>query len=321
MNDCDQDAEGTCTNTDGGFECGCIDGYELNPTGNNNRCDDINECYVETDMCVEDLAGGACANNLGSYDCTCNTGFTGDGRTDGDGCLDNDECLDQTHNCSADAACNNIDGSFECNCNDGFTGNGTACTDIDECADEHTCDPLATCTNTHGSFDCQCNDGYFEDASSGLCVDIDECILEIDNCDTDNDAICTNTEGSFDCSCPEGFGGAGTTDDPCTDTLGECEPFQADGYDLVGSCDTKENSECGTTCASGYYTLADGNAATINWRCVCTGDRSDVSNLACGYEIINSEPQDGATCAQCPELDQTTWFGDSTNTLKVGMEL
>ena len=70
-----------------------------------------------------------------------------------------------------------------------------------------------------GSYDCSCINGYFEDAASGLCVDIDECVLGIDNCDTDNGASCTNTEGSFACSCPENFGGAGTISDPCTGGL------------------------------------------------------------------------------------------------------
>lgn len=318
LNDCDQDAEGTCENTDGGFECGCIDGYELNPTGNNNNCKDIHECYAETDLCVDEVDGGLCANTIGSYDCSCTAGFVGTGRTDDDGCTDHDECDAGEDNCAADATCTNTPGSFECACNDGFTGNGTSCADIDECADEHACDPLATCANTPGSFSCSCIDGYFEDSSSGICVDIDECALAIDNCDAASSATCTNTEGSFSCSCPENFGGAGTTDDPCTDTLGECDPFVADGYELVdGTCDQTENAECGTACAADYHTLADGEAVTINWRCVCTGDRSDVANLDCNYEIVNSVPKDGATCVKCDDLDKTTWFGAATNTLKV----
>ena len=30
------------------------------------------------------------------------------------------------------------------------------------------------------------------------------------------------------------------------------------------------------------------------------------------------KPVDGATCVQCPDLEQLTWFGASTNTLKRG---
>lgn len=37
--------------------------------------------------------------------------------------------------------------------------------------------------------------------------DIDECALEIDNCDSN--AICLNTEGSYECECNVGYRGNG----------------------------------------------------------------------------------------------------------------
>lgn len=67
---------------------------------------------------------------------------------------------------------------------------------------------------------------------------------------------------------------------------------------MSDSCDTKENSNCATTCDSGYHTLADGESATINWRCSCTGDRSDPASMDCNYEIVDSTPKAGATCVQ-----------------------
>ena len=40
-------------------------------------------------------------------------------------------------------------------------------------------------------------------------VDIDECLLELHNCNTR--AYCTNTVGSYVCSCRNGFEGTGTS--------------------------------------------------------------------------------------------------------------
>ena len=40
-------------------------------------------------------------------------------------------------------------------------------------------------------------------------IDIDECLLRIDNCDKQN-AVCRNTNGSYECDCKNGFIGDGT---------------------------------------------------------------------------------------------------------------
>ena len=34
-----------------------------------------------------------------------------------------------------------------------------------------------------------------------MCVDINECLLNMDNCSQ----VCTNTEGGFACSCGDGY--------------------------------------------------------------------------------------------------------------------
>ena len=41
------------------------------------------------------------------------------------------------------------------------------------------------------------------------CVDIDECLESVDNCDI-NYSNCSNTIGSFTCTCVSGFSGDGT---------------------------------------------------------------------------------------------------------------
>jgi hypothetical protein len=86
--------------TDGGFECPCISGYE----NVNETCVDINECDT-TNNCS---ANGFCMNTSGSYGCECNNGYSGDGFT----CEDINECEKQTDNCDENALCLNEEGSF-----------------------------------------------------------------------------------------------------------------------------------------------------------------------------------------------------------------
>ena len=44
-------------------------------------------------------------------------------------------------------------------------------------------------------------------SSHALCADVDECMLELDDCD--QDAECTNTIGNYTCACNTGFTGDG----------------------------------------------------------------------------------------------------------------
>ena len=153
---------------------------------------------------------------------------------------------------------------------------------------------------------------------SGTCFDIDECTIPVLNdCDLAGGASCNNVPGSYSCECPEGFGGSGTTADPCTDTLGTCDPFSTIGYILDPACvETGENTVCNVDCDedNDFFDNNDGEEIDhIHMKCVCTGDRTDVANLDCNWEPVDPTQ----VCNSCPAVADITWFGDVTNDIKV----
>lgn len=81
-------------------------------------------------------------------------------------------------------------------------GGGTAGQGGVECATP--CGSDATC-NAQGV--CECDPGFTGDGQ--LCLDIDECSEQTDNCH--ETAACTNTPGSFMCACPSGTVGDALT--------------------------------------------------------------------------------------------------------------
>ena len=61
-----------CTNTIGGYNCTCFDGFE----GDGFNCTDIDECFEEIDECDDNAS---CMNTYGDYNCTCHDGYEGNG--------------------------------------------------------------------------------------------------------------------------------------------------------------------------------------------------------------------------------------------------
>lgn len=117
-------ANGTCSNTVGGWECGCPAGFDGDGTAGGTGCTDIDECAAGTDDC----AGNATCNNTpGSFTCECAAGYEGDGTATGTGCVDIDECARDTDTCVGDndgGLCTNTPGSFTCACDEDNDGNG-----------------------------------------------------------------------------------------------------------------------------------------------------------------------------------------------------
>jgi len=63
-----------------------------------------------------------------------------------------------------------------------------------------SCAPCGSDANCNAQGECVCNPGFVGDGQ--LCLDVDECSEQIDNCHVT--ASCTNTPGAFECACPSG---------------------------------------------------------------------------------------------------------------------
>jgi fibrillin 2/3 len=96
---------GTCSNTVGGFECQCSNGYMPGPI---QVCEDVNECLeAEGQQCAF-----RCHNTPGSFRCLCPYGYKL--AEDGLHCEDFDECKTQANNCKH--MCKNLIGTFKYLC-------------------------------------------------------------------------------------------------------------------------------------------------------------------------------------------------------------
>ena len=151
MDNCSQN----CSDTLGGYNCVCYDGYTLESdqhtcNGGPIKVDryyrpsiflktDINECEEGTNLCHNNAS---CSNTEGSYNCTCIYSYIGDGinctskRTVLAPTFDStnfftsqgiDLCEVGPTDCHTNATCLDRDGGYDCECDDGYTGNGTYC--------------------------------------------------------------------------------------------------------------------------------------------------------------------------------------------------
>ncbi|XP_028175893.1 fibulin-2-like [Ostrinia furnacalis] len=232
-----------CENTIGGYKCGGVSGDPVNlanqtpkpptedicppgfRTGVNEECEDVDECATNKDDC--NRISQFCINTRGSFYCQdqaskyCPPGFKIDPRTNK--CEDIDECEDSEDVCRPDQVCVNELGLYHCrpksqitrtsthDCPDGMRQKPGSflCEDIDECVEgTHLCDPYQNCLNTNGSHECHCKLGFELDATTGACVDVNECATEQHSCIPETQR-CDNTVGSFLCirftSCGTGY--------------------------------------------------------------------------------------------------------------------
>ncbi len=92
IDECSRDLDNCnqlCSNTNGGFSCSCMDGFQLQ--NDNRTCEGIYNMahdgnyffFLDIDECMEDSlpcgANAQCTNTQGAFLCTCNANFEGDG--------------------------------------------------------------------------------------------------------------------------------------------------------------------------------------------------------------------------------------------------
>lgn len=237
-----------------------------------------------------------------------------------DNCFDVDECDANPCGPNADSSGPSGNGCFErpigswsspgydCACAAGYASDGTTCVVGTECtAGLDDCVSVATCTDpttAMGDFICTCPAGYTGDgsASGSGCTDVDECGMDIDNCD--DNALCTNTPGGFTCTCngPEWVGDGVM----CAD-YNECE-------DLVFSSTCDENAVCtnlspGFDCACNEGFTGDGAMCTDIDECAlgtdsCREDEECVNNVGpdndcvCPPGFVRADPADPTSACQ-----------------------
>ncbi len=156
-----------------------------------------------------------------------------------------------------------------------------------------TPDPNQTCAQSQ----CACNQGFTKSASTGTCVDIDECATA-GACD--GNANCNNNAGSFSCTCRKGFSGDGHT---CTD-IDECTTDNG-GCGLNADC-TNQPGDHACACKKGFdgpkgacvdideCAVNDGGCTAANTHCVNAAGTFSCDCVS-GY---------AATTAGCVDVDE-----------------
>ena len=293
INECNVDGScplnAACTNSDGSFQCACLNGFELI----NGNCDDIDECQPDIRTCH---STATCVNTPGSHTCTCD--HFGDPETD-IGCYDEEICLYLGSMCDNDpiSVCVDSPSGPECACPSStfanyetiFNDDGTVtCEDIDECLNPNQCPEQNTrCVNTPGHFGCPCVPGtdYAFDylTFSFSCQDIDECVL-LAACSDVANSDCQNTHGSYNCNCHQGWTKVGDVCEDVDECLGENScPIYSICTNLIGSYDCN--------CEVGYEAVGDNEGLLECFPC------------AEGFDAIDSDDGNYTQCVDINECD------------------
>ncbi|XP_076804301.1 uncharacterized protein LOC143448433 isoform X2 [Clavelina lepadiformis] len=168
--------------------------------------------------------------------------------------------------------------------------------DIDECGRiDVPCHEHASCNNTLGGFFCTCNDGYTDAPGSNStgesCVDVDECAVNSDSCETSSSA-CSNTNGSYYCACLVGY--------QITSSVVEENLICED----VNECDSdpcEANSECVNAPGSYECACLDGYRKDTETGLCEDIDECSEDSHKCNLDISNCVNTEGAYYCACIE--------------------
>jgi len=267
----------------------CSKGYMKNGNG---ECVNVNECAQDPEPCDQ-----LCMDTPGSFTCACpfpGTVLAEDGKS----CKESATIMaaqvsiqEKKKTCSqnnggCEQACTMEGGEAKCSCLPGYSLQNGKCMNVNECAgDDVPCDQL--CIDTQGSFTCSCvwpgtqlapngrdcvdkpssascPKGYEKDASSGECVDVNECMQTPEPCEQ----LCMNTPGSYSCQCV--WPGTVLADDgkTCRDASKMVsEVLSASCNKNNGGCQqmcSEEGGEVQCGCKDGYILKEGGRCVNAN---------------------------------------------------------
>ena len=186
--------------------------------------------------------------------------------------------------------------------------------DWDQCLnDEHSCSADEECFMTPEGYECGCADGF--ELVNGVCIDIDECALGLDDCHPN--ATCSNNDGGFECLCEAPYEGDGVFD--CAALAGNncSDPFPIGNVPFTYQGDTTVRTNdfsFGPNVCPGVSTergLAS-NDEVFSFTPALTGL----------YSIVVEDDFDSVlyVTTNCEEINSSTCIGASDSTLTIGIE-
>ncbi|XP_071948198.1 uncharacterized protein [Antedon mediterranea] len=186
-------------------------------------------------------------------------------------------------------------------CPEGTVGNGFKCYDYDECLSEtDSCDQV--CTNSLGSYECSCNSGYQLQNDLRSCQDINECLLDTNDCSANAD--CTDFDGGYNCTCRMGYQDINGDGSVCND-INECIQDEYPCAAIATCTNTVGSFVC--TCSPGYIgtgkLCADIDECTQNMD--DCNDNAVCSNTVGSYKCIcaSGYSGNGTYCEDINECD------------------
>ncbi|KAJ8038778.1 IgGFc-binding protein [Holothuria leucospilota] len=261
-------------------------------------CNCQNNGTCQEDVFVE--GSDVLDNKFAVATCNCSEAWTGDFCED-----DFNACLDDP--CFPGITCFDNEAPLTGNrcgdgtCPEGLIGDGFKCFDFDECVayanrsameGGPACQQI--CQNTLNGFTCSCNSGYNLHPDMYQCIDIDECVLQTDDCS--DQADCSNTPGSYNCTCQDGYFDVNGDGRVCQD-IDECVSVPP-VCDSRAEC-TNTNGSFICTCNTGFE--GDGRTCEDIDECARNLDNCD-KNADC-FDTVGS--------FNC--LCQDGWSGDGVN--------